>query len=84
MTFLLGFDTRVTSEDLNTGAKLNEILKQGAIRSSEQARTKLSVEEFHETLVFSIQKVHGIRSYIHNYDKRENIIFMHNINSMKG
>ena len=49
MTFLLGFDTRVTSEDLNTGAKLNEILKQGAIRSSEQARTKLSVEEFHET-----------------------------------
>ena len=62
MTFLLGFDTRVTSEDLNTGAKLNEILKQGAIRSSEQARTKLSVEEFHETLVFSIQKVHGIRS----------------------
>ena len=35
VTFLLGFDTRVTSEDLNTGAKLNEILKQGAIRSSE-------------------------------------------------
>ena len=37
----LGFDTRVTTEELNTGARLNEIIKRGAIDSSEAARRHL-------------------------------------------
>jgi len=61
---LQGYDTRVTSEELDTGANLNEIIKKGSIRSSESARTTFSVTEFKKLLEKSIRKVHAIRDNI--------------------
>lgn len=61
---LQGYDTRVTTEELDTGANLNEIIKKGAINSSERARTTFSVTEFKKTLEKSIRKVHAIRDNI--------------------
>jgi len=61
---LEGFDVRVDTENLNTGFKLNDMIKQGAVEASKSARQKESVEEFHEKLVTNLQKIRGVRDTI--------------------
>ena len=61
MFFFSGFDTGITLETLNTGAKFNKKCKIGADDVSEKARSALSIQEFHKLLVKNIEQIHGFR-----------------------
>ena len=41
---ILGYSTGVIAEDLDTGANMNEMIKKGAVESSEIARKTLRYE----------------------------------------
>ena len=56
-----GLSTRVDTEEIGTGASLNEKIKLGVIKASKTARQTYKVQEFHEKLVKAKRNVHGIR-----------------------
>ena len=49
-TALVGLDVRVELRDLEAGAALNEIIKKGARKASQEARRKYEVKQFHDIL----------------------------------
>ena len=49
-TALVGLDIRVEVRDLEAGAALNEIIKKGARKASQEARRKYEVKQFHDIL----------------------------------
>ena len=56
-----GQSVQVTMDAEGTGAKLNKIIKHGAIEASKNARQKLSIGEFHKKLSIAKRNVAAIR-----------------------
>ena len=50
-TALVGLDIRVEVRDLEAGAALNEIIKKGVRKASQEARQKYDVKQFHDILL---------------------------------